>query len=197
MNCNKPISLYSNNPLIGLMSLQKGTHRKATWLEWKVSHPRKKITPHNSYCTTYWPRYIVSNQDNRWSSHMGGLNSRLGYQCCFWEKEYVTRSPGAWRSAWQDGRPHDHRKLDNIDLDVYYPLTPAVFEAQHFWKLEIHPMTPRITWSINFTSILYTLNTHPWGPNFNPFPSTTSHFQDTILSKTGNVPNDPRITLTT
>ncbi len=32
----------------------------------------------------------------------------------------------------------------------------------------------------------------PWGPNFTPFCSTTSHFRDTVLSKFGNAPNDPQ-----
>ncbi len=31
----------------------------------------------------------------------------------------------------------------------------------------------------------YTLNTHPRGPNSNPFDSTASHFRDTGLSKIG------------
>ncbi len=46
-------------------------------------------------------------------------------------------------------------------------------------------------------STLYTLNTHPRGPNFAPFRSRTSHFRSTSLSKIGYAPNDPRITLTT
>ncbi len=44
---------------------------------------------------------------------------------------------------------------------------------------------------------LYTLNTHPQGPNFTLFRSTTSRFRDTMLSKIGNAPNDPIMTLTT
>ncbi len=34
------------------------------------------------------------------------------------------------------------------------------------------------------TCTLHTLNTHPRGPNFTPFCSLTSHFQDTFRSKT-------------
>ena len=56
---------------------------------------------------------------------------------------------------------------------------------------------PELPVEFNFASILYTLNTHPCGPNFTPFRSTTSHFQDTRLSKIGNAPNDPRMTLST
>ncbi len=41
-----------------------------------------------------------------------------------------------------------HIKLDNRDLDASFTLRPAVFEAQSFWKSEIHRMTPRITCSI-------------------------------------------------
>ena len=46
-------------------------------------------------------------------------------------------------------------------------------------------------------STLYTLNAHPRGPNFTTFRSTISRFRDTSLSKIGNAPNDPRITLST
>ncbi len=47
---------------------------------------------------------------------------------------------------------------------------------------------------LSVKSTLCTLNTHPRGPNFTPFRSTTSRFQDTRL-KIGNAPNDPRMTL--
>ncbi len=44
-------------------------------------------------------------------------------------------------------------------------------------------------------SALYTLNTCPQDPNFLPFSSTTSRFQDTKLSNIRSAPNDPRLAL--
>ncbi len=58
-------------------------------------------------------------------------------------------------------------------------------------------MTPELPEAYKFTSTLYTVNTHLRGPNFTPFHSTASHLQDTRLSKIGNAPNDPRMTLST
>ncbi len=46
-------------------------------------------------------------------------------------------------------------------------------------------------------STLYTLNTYPWGPNFCPFRSTISRFQDKTYTRTAkirNAPNDPNWT---
>ncbi len=47
-------------------------------------------------------------------------------------------------------------------------LDKAQDETQSFWKWEIHGMTPELLQAFNFTSILYTLNIHPWGPNVTP-----------------------------
>ncbi len=55
-------------------------------------------------------------------------------------------------------------------------------------------MAPELLEAITFTSILYTVNTHP---TISPFYLTTSHLRDTRLSKIGNAPNDPRMTLNT
>ena len=44
---------------------------------------------------------------------------------------------------------------------------------------------------------MYTLNTHPRGPNFTSFRSTKIRFQDTDLLKIGNAPNNPEMALTT
>ncbi len=49
-------------------------------------------------------------------------------------------------------------------------------------------------------SSLYTLNTYPRGPNFSPFRSTISRFQDktcTRSAKIGDAPNDPKLNLKT
>ncbi len=43
-------------------------------------------------------------------------------------------------------------------------------------------------------STLHALSTYPRGPNFGPFRSTVSRFQDTTYTrwaKIGNAPNDP------
>ena len=50
---------------------------------------------------------------------------------------------------------------------------------------------------LSVKSTLCTPNTHPRGPNFTQFRSTTSRFRDIRLSIIGNAPNDPRMTLTT
>ncbi len=63
----------------------------------------------------------------------------------------LIRSPGAWCSASQDG-----------DLDVSFTQKPAVFGAQGFLKIRNTPNDPpELPEAFNFTSILYTLNTHP------------------------------------
>ena len=60
----------------------------------------------------------------------------------------------------------------------------------HQWpQTELEHLTVKTT--------LYTLNTYPWGPNFSPFHSTTSSFQDTGSLKIGNAPNDPKLSLDT
>ena len=44
---------------------------------------------------------------------------------------------------------------------------------------------------------LYALDTYPWGPNFRLFCSMIRGFQDTMLPKMGNAPNDPKLNLHT
>ena len=49
-------------------------------------------------------------------------------------------------------------------------------------------------------STLYTLNTYPRGPNFDPFRSMVSRFRDTTCTrwaKIGNALNDPQMNLST
>ncbi len=57
-------------------------------------------------------------------------------------------------------------------------------------------MTPELPEAFNFTSILYTLNTH-LRPNFTPFHSMTKRFRDTKLPKIENALINLRMTLTT
>ncbi len=54
----------------------------------------------------------------------------------------------------------------------------------------MHRMSPELPEAFNLESIVYTLNTHVWGPNISPFRSTTSRFGDTTLPKLGKAPND-------
>ena len=49
---------------------------------------------------------------------------------------------------------------------------------------------------LNVKSTLYALNTHPWGPNFSPFHSTTSSFQD-VRQKIRKAANDSQMTPST
>ncbi len=44
-------------------------------------------------------------------------------------------------------------------------------------------------------STLYALHTPGWGPNFGPFYSTTSRFQDTRLSEIWNATNDTKLNM--
>ncbi len=41
---------------------------------------------------------------------------------------------------------------------------------------------------------MYTRSKYPWGPDFDPFHSTTNQFRDTSLSKVVNVPHDLTLT---
>ena len=98
-----------------------------------------------------------------------------------------------WCSACQDGRQWPHKTGEHTDLGVCFALRPAIFEIQQgCWKLEIHQIAPELLEAFKFTSILYTLNTHPWGPNITLFCSMISHFQETRLSKIRNGPKWPQ-----
>ena len=66
-----------------------------------------------------------------------------------------------------------------------FALRPASFEIQVFRKSKWTKWPQNDINHLSVKSTLYTLNTHPRGPNFTPFRSTTSHFRDTGLSKIG------------
>ncbi len=57
-----------------------------------------------------------------------------------------------------------------------FALRPAAFEIQGFRKSKMHRMTPEWPYAINCKRALYTLDTHPRGPNFTPFRSTGARF---------------------
>ncbi len=63
--------------------------------------------------------------------------------------------------------------------------------------LSLTNMTPNWTWRLNCQK--YSIYTYPWGPNFSPFCSTISCFQDTCTRsmKIGNALNDPKLNLNT
>ncbi len=71
-----------------------------------------------------------------------------------------------------------------------------------FWRYKVVENWKCTQWpqkDLNHLTVkrnMYTLNTQPQGPNFNPFRSMTSRFRDK-RSKIGNAPNDNRRTLTT
>ncbi len=79
-------------------------------------------------------------------------------------------------------------------ISICFALQPAIFEWQACRNSECPewPQNDLNHWSVKST--LCTLDTHPRGPNFPPFHSTTSRFWDTGFSKIGNAPNDPRMT---
>ena len=65
---------------------------------------------------------------------------------------------------------------------------------------EMLQITPNWTWKLTVKSTLCVLNTYLWGPNFGPFSSTISPFQDTTYTrsaKTGNASNNPKRNLNT
>ncbi len=80
---------------------------------------------------------------------------------------------------------------------------PNSLYAQAFSSYKVVENRKGTEWpqnDLNYLSIkgtLYTLITHPCGPNFAPFRSTIGRFRDTRLSEIGNAPNALRITLTT
>ena len=92
-----------------------------------------------------------------------------------WCSDTTTRNPGPLMA--------DNDHIKHTDLGVCFALRPAIFEIHGYWKSEKHQMAPELLEAFNFNSILYTLNTHPWGPNLTLFNSTTSHFQHTRLLK--------------
>ncbi len=55
----------------------------------------------------------------------------------------------------------------------------TISDIQGRQKSEMHRKTQTELEHLTVKSTLYTLNTYPWGPNFRPFRSSTSGFQDT------------------
>ncbi len=98
------------------------------------------------------------------------------------------REPACYHTAPQ----WPHKTGYHTDLGVCFAPRPAIFEIQGCWKLEIHHMAPELLEAFNLTSILYTLNTHPLGPNITLFRSMRSHFRNTRLSKIRNAPKWPQ-----
>ena len=95
------------------------------------------------------------------------------------------------------------------DISVWYKLTDVV-AVQIYLKIKVKSRYKVIKirkcteWPqtelerVTVKSTPYTINTYPRGPNFGPFRSTTSCFQDTRASKIGgNAPNDSKPNLNT
>ena len=70
-------------------------------------------------------------------------------------------------------------------ISLRFALRPANFEIQACQKRKCTQWPHDYLNHLRVKSTPCTLNTHPRGPNFNPFRSTTSHFRDTGLSKIG------------
>ena len=65
-------------------------------------------------------------------------------------------------------------------------------------KIRNAPNDPKLNFEhLTIKSTLYTHNTYSCGPNFNPFCSTISDFQDTRSLKIGNAPNGLKLNLNT
>ncbi len=59
-----------------------------------------------------------------------------------------------------------------------FVLWPTIFDIQGDWKLAMHRMTHNDLKNLTVKNALYTLDIHPWGPNFTRFWSMTSNFRD-------------------
>ena len=72
---------------------------------------------------------------------------------------------------------NDYIKLDNREFKAYtFRSKTAVFEMQKLLKIGNAPRDDLKHLTVKRT--VHALNTHPRGPNFTPFRSTTNHFRD-------------------
>ncbi len=88
---------------------------------------------------------------------------------------WKTRSPGAWRSAWQDGRQWPH-KLDNTEIQMYLSLSNLLFSRHKVFENQKYTEWPQrmtLTTKVSKISCVHWILNPARSPNFNLFRSTT------------------------
>ena len=84
-----------------------------------------------------------------------------------------------------------------MQILVFFSLQSGFFEIQGCRNQKCTEWPQSELENLTVKSTLYTLKTHPKGPNFYLFRSTTSRFRDTMSPKLGNAPNDPKLNFNT
>ncbi len=144
---------------------------------------------------------IKINNKTIWNKRHRGLDVMLGHVL---EKVYLQGIINlAVHRPWIFKRKLDTWKLE-MHSDSYcmrltseaeilapFAVRPLFFKIKGARKLE---MLEHLTVRQN---TLYTLHAYRRSPNFGPFCFTTIRFRDTMSSKVGNAPNDPKLNLNT
>ncbi len=73
--------------------------------------------------------------------------------------------------------------IPEAQISLRFALRPAIFKVQDVKNRKFTQWLQKDLKHLSIKSTLCTLNTHPRGPNFNPFRFTNSHFWDTGLLK--------------